>query len=214
MGLNSRDENNTTPPKYLDSVTKYTTPALCYVNGSGNQMYLPLIKPTETFRSGLYEFYYDSSKSAIHCVDASNVHKVVPNANRHSTTLLAGTYQPIVFYTFIKPLISSGGYRTVKNALKVTVNKQTITMPAGGKLYFRTIGTSPFGAELVGFNSDIGTQYPSGGKVSSILNGSNGFTINKQYAVSCTGGKGGGYAYVFYQYMAYPITLSANLALN
>lgn len=214
MAIGARDKNNTAPTTYLDSTTKYTTPALCYVNGSGSQRYLPLIKPDGTFRSGDNEYYYDSSKPAIHGVDASGVHRVVPNAYRYATSLPAGTYTASQFQSFISRLISSGSYRTVKTALNVTVNKQTITMPAGGKLYFRTIGTSPYGAQLVGFNSDVGTQYPTGSKITSILNSSNGFTNNRQYAVSNTGGVGGGYAYVFKQYNNYPITLSAELALN
>lgn len=213
MAINARDKNNTAPTTYLDSITRYTIHSLCYVNGSGSQMYLPLIVPDGTLRSGNYEYYYDSSKSVIHGVDASGVHRVVPNARRYATSLPAGTYTAVQFNAFISHLISSGSYRTVKTALNVTVNKQTITMPAGGKLYYRLIGTSPYGAELVGFNSDVGTQYPTGSKVSSILNSSNGFTTNRQYAVSCTGGVAG-YAYVFKQYNNYPITLSAELALN
>lgn len=64
-----------------------------------------------------------------------------------------GTYSPSSFKNLISQFISVNGSRTVSQSFTAIVNKTTVTVPAGGTLYYRHPYTSNPDVYIVGFTS-------------------------------------------------------------
>ena len=82
-----------------------------------------------------------------------NTKYVVPNKRVAAANydIPAGTYSPSAFKKLIESFISHNGSRAVKNNVSVTVNGQTVSILAGDKIYYTTLGSSPWYARAVGF---------------------------------------------------------------
>lgn len=104
---------------------------------------------------------------------------------KYEYSIPAGTYTPSVFKTLISQFISKNGSRAVMNDFTATVNSETITIPANGKVYFNA---SYSGVEMIGFDSK---SYGSVG---------GSFSTYKHYIVSSTSSS-------FTSYENYSITI-------
>ena len=127
---------------------------------------------------------------------------VVPPAD-----IPAGTYTPSSFKSLVTSFTGStfGSYRTLANAVSVTVNGQTLSLFSGTKIYFVSQGSSPWHAEAIGF----GVNYFQAASCQS----SNGFSTYKAYIVlaqpSATVTSEYCFNRVFATYEAYNITVSS-----
>ena len=187
---------------------KLTSPSLVYYY-SGTKWYYPLITPTGSFTYQGYIYSYDRSVGDTFGIGLSNTKYVVPNkrvAAQHYD-IPAGTYSPSAFKNLITKFISNNGNRVVKNSFSVTVNKQTISMAAGDRIYYTTQGSSPWYAKAVGF----GERYF---QVASCVD-KVGFTNYKSYIVETS--KSNSYVssycfnYVFRYYESFNITVNTGI---
>lgn len=131
---------------------KLTSPSLAYYY-SGTKWYYPLITKTGSFTYQGYKYSYDRSVGDTFGICLSNTKYVVPNKRVAAVNydIPAGTYTPSAFKNLIQKFISNNGSRTVKNNISVTVNGQTVSISAGGKIYYTTQGSSPWYARAVCF---------------------------------------------------------------
>lgn len=107
-----------------------------------------------------------------------------------SYDIAPGTYTPSVFKNLIAEKVSLNGSRTVSKSFTATVNGQTITVPVGAIIYYRT--TYSGGIYIVGFGTY--TDNTAAGGASS----SSGFTNYKTYIVDVTSGHGAVVSYSIY----------------
>ena len=128
------------------------SPKLGYYDGN-TKWYYPLIPPTATLTWGGYIYSYDRSVGDTFGVGLSGTKYVVPNKRVSAVNydIPAGTYSPSAFKNLISSFISNNGSRAVKNNVSVTVNGQTVSILAGDKIYYTTLGSSPWYAKAVGF---------------------------------------------------------------
>ena len=132
------------------STQKLTSPSLVYYD-SGTKWYYPLIKPTDSFIWNGYKFSYSKRVGDTFGIALDNTKYVVPNKRTVAYDIPAGTYSPSTFKNLINSFISLNGSRTVSNSFSVTVNGQTLSLPAGGRIWYVTQGSSPWYAEAVCF---------------------------------------------------------------
>ena len=187
---------------------KLTSPSLAYYY-NGTKWYYPLITPTGSFTYQGYIYSYDRSVGDTFGIGLSNTKYVVPNkrvAAQHYD-IPAGTYSPSAFKNLITKFISNNGNRAVKNSFSVTVNKQTISMVPGTKIWYVTQGSSPWYAKAVGFDT-------SWFQVAS-CESSRGFSTYKAYIVETS--KSNSYPnsycfnYVFRYYESFNITVNTGI---
>ena len=203
MGLKSNNNKALGP---WDSVP--FLPKLGYYDGS-TKWYYPLIKPTATLTWGSYVYSYDRSVGDTFGISLSNTKYVVPNKRVSAVTydIPAGTYSPSAFKNLIQKFISNNGSRAVKNNISVTVNGQTVSILAGDKIYYTTLGSSPWYARAVGF----GRQYF---EVASCVD-KVGFSNYKSYIVetSPSNSYASGIAFnkVFRSYASFNITVNTGI---
>ena len=150
------------------------SPKLVYYY-NGTKWYYPLITQNATLTWGGYVYSYDRSVGDTFGVGLSGTKYVVPNKRVSNYDIPAGTYSPSAFKKLIESFISHNGSRAVKNNVSVTVNKQTVSILAGDKIYYTTLGSSPWYATAVGF----GRQYFE----ASACADKTGFTDYKSYIV-------------------------------
>ena len=118
-----------------------------------------------------------------------------------------GTYTPSAFKSLIETYISVNSSRTVKNAFSVTVNKQTVSVEAGGSIYYKNnsaSGTVTLAGISFGEDAALSQMFGSG------VTSSTGFTKYKTYI--CYRGDGGP-AYFEY-YANYSITVNDDIEFN
>ena len=129
-----------------------TSPSLGYCY-AGTKLYYPLIKPTGSLTVSGYVYSYDRSVGDTFGIGLSGTKYVVPNKRVSAATydIPAGTYSPSAFKNLISSFISINGSRTVSNNISVTVNKQTVSILAGNKIYYVSQGSSPWYAKAVCF---------------------------------------------------------------
>ena len=181
------------------------SPKLGYYDGN-TKWYYPLIKPTSTLTLNGYVYSYDRSVGDTFGISLSNTKYVVPNKRVSAVTydIPAGTYSPSAFKKLIESFISHNGSRAVKNNVSVTVNGQTVSILAGAKIYYTTLGSSPWYARAVGF----GRQYF---EVASCVD-KVGFTNYKSYIVETSNSTSypNSYCfnYVFRYYASFNITVN------
>lgn len=184
------------------------SPKLGYYD-SGTKWYYPLIKPAATLTWGGYIYSYDRSVGDTFGICLSNTKYVVPNKRVSAVNydIPAGTYSPSAFKNLIQKFISNNGSRAVKNSFSVTVNKQTISLAAGDKIYYTTQGSSPWYARAVGF----GSRYF---EVASCDSGT-GFSRYKAYIVETSNSTSypNSYCfnYVFRAYASFNITVNTGI---
>ena len=152
------------------------SPKLVYYY-NGTKWYYPLITQNATLTWDGYVYSYDRSVGDTFGIGLSNTKYVVPNKRVSAVNydIPAGTYSPSAFKKLIESFISHNGSRVVKNNVSVTVNGQTVSILAGNKIYYTTLGSSPWYARAVGF----GRQYF---EVASCVD-KVGFTNYKSYIV-------------------------------
>lgn len=182
---------------------------------NGTKWYYPLIKPGSTLTWGDYIYSYDRSVGDTFGIGLSNTKYVVPNkrvAAQHYD-IPAGTYSPSAFKNLITKFISNNGNRAVKNSFSVTVNKQTISMAPGDKIYYTTQGSSPWYARAVGF----GERYF---QVASCVD-KVGFTNYKSYIVetsnsnsNATGACAVSFNIAFRYYASFNITVNTGISFR
>ena len=128
------------------------SPKLVYYY-NGTKWYYPLITQNATLTWGGYKYSYDRSVGDTFGIGLSGTKYVVPNKRVSAVTydIPAGTYSPSNFDNLIRSFISNNGSRAVKNSFSVTVNGQTLSLGAGDKIYYTTLGSSPWYARAVGF---------------------------------------------------------------
>ena len=183
------------------------SPKLVYYY-NGTKWYYPLITPTSTLTWDGYVYSYDRSVGDTFGVALNNTKYVVPNKKVAAYDIAPGTYTPSAFKKLVTSFIgsTSGSYRTLANAVSVTVNGQTISLSSGTKIYFLIEGSSPWAAAAIGFGV---THIESAACMSGI-----GFTNYKVYVVELAGSIYNvinDYCYnkVFATYDAYNITVSS-----
>ena len=120
---------------------------------NGTKWYYPLIEPTSRLTWGGYIYSYDRSVGDTFGIALDGTKYVVPNKRVSAVTydIPEGTYSPSAFKSLISSFISLNGSRTVSNNVSVTVNGQTVSILAGDKIYYTTLGSSPWYAKAVGF---------------------------------------------------------------
>ena len=118
----------------------------------------------------------------------------------YSPDIAKGTYSPSSFKNLISQFISVGGSRTVAQGFTAVVNRTSVTVPAGGTLYYRHPYTSNPDVYIVGFTSYL-------------------IQIDKAATDSFSSGK----TYVVYRspqsdyfnkYTDYPITITSDITFN
>lgn len=109
--------------------------------------YVPVVTSGGSVTIGSKVYSYTSSKPSFAVYDGS---QTLYLANTETTVVTsydipAGTYSPSTFENLIKNFISENGSRKVANAFSVTVNGQTVNVPANETLYYRKNGSSYMG---------------------------------------------------------------------
>ena len=118
--------------------------------------YIPAVTSGGSVTIGSTKYSYISSRPSFAVYDGS---QTLYLANAETTIVTsydipAGTYYPSTFENLIKNFISTNGSRKVVNAFSVTVNGQTIDVPANNSVYYRVNGSSwQGGARSVWFES-------------------------------------------------------------
>ena len=122
----------------------------------------------------------------------------------------AGTYTPSAFKNLINSFISINKSRTVKNSFSVTVNRQTLSIAAGTKIYYVSQGSSPWYARAVCFGNS--------GIDSAACGSRDGFSHYKDYIVETSNSNSypNSYCYnlVFKNYASFNITVSTGINFN
>ena len=160
------------------------------LDSNGSQVYYDTSSPTIAFVKGGKTYY---------C--AKDVTKEIP------ADIPAGTYTPSNFKSLVTSFTgsTSGSYRTLANAVSVTVNGQTLSLSSGTKIYFVSLGSSPWHAQAIGF----GVNYFQAASCQS----GNGFSQYKAYIVlaqpTATVTSDICFNRVFATYEAYNITVSS-----
>ena len=184
---------------------RITTPSLCYYQNNTIN-YLPLITKTGTLTINSKIWSYTTAVPTFHVVYNSTEY-VVPNKYEDNYDIAPGTYTPSAFNKLVTSFIgsTSGSYRTLANAVSVTVNRQTLSLSSGTKIYFMSMGSSPWFAEAICF----GTAYFQAASCQS----SDGFSGYKAYIVNTSKSNSYNSSYcfnrVFATYEAYNITVSS-----
>ena len=186
---------------------RVTTPSLCYYQNNAIN-YLPLITKTGTLNHNNKIWSYTTSIPTFHVI-YNNTEYVVPNKYEEvSYDIAPGTYTPSTFKKLVTSFTgsTSGSYRTLANAVSVTVNGQTLSLSAGTKVYYIVEGSSPWAAGAIGF----GVTHI---EVAACMPGV-GFTNHKVYVVEIAGSSYNVindwcYNKVFATYDAYNITVSS-----
>ena len=184
---------------------RVTTPSLCYYQNNA-VAYLPLITKTGTLTINSKIWSYTTSIPTFHVI-YNNTEYVVPNKYKENYDIAPGTYAPSAFKKLVTSFTGStfGSYRTLANAVSVTVHGQTISLSSGTKIYFVSQGSSPSHAEAIGF----GVNYCQAASCQS----SDGFSIYKAYIVlaqpTATVTSEICFNRVFATYEAYNITVSS-----
>ena len=182
------------------------SPKLVYYY-NGTKWYYPLITPTSTLTWSGYIYSYDKSIGDTFGVALNNTKYVVPNKRVAAYDIAPGTYTPSAFKKLVTSFTgsTSGSYRTLANAVSVTVNGQTLSLSSGTKIYFVSLGSSPWHAEAIGFGVDYF-------QVASCQSG-NGFSQYKAYIVlaqpTATVTSEICFSRVFATYESYNITVSS-----
>ena len=131
----------------------------------------------------------------------------MPNKRVAAYNIAPGTYTPSAFKKLVTSFIgsTSGSYRTLANAVSVTVNGQTLSLSSGTKIYFVSMGSSPWYAEAICF----GVSWFQAASCQS----SDGFSGYKAYIVDTSKSNSYPSSYcfnrVFATYEAYNITVSS-----
>ena len=122
--------------------------------------------------------------------------------DKYSPDIAAGTYSPSSFKNLISQFISVNGSRTVARSFTATVNGTSVTVPAGGTIYYRHPypDSSIINVYYVGFGSY--SDSPSNVARQS-------FVTNKTYCVY-NSSSATTYNY-FNKYSNYPITITADI---
>ena len=184
---------------------RVTTPSLCYYQNNAIA-YLPLITKTGTLTINSKIWSYTTSIPTFHVI-YNNTEYVVPNKYKENYDIAPGTYTPSAFKKLVTSFTgsTSGSYRTLANAVSVTVNGQTLSLSSGTKIYFVSLGSSPWHAEAIGF----GVNYFQAASCQS----SDGFSRYKAYIVlaqpTATVTSEICFNRVFATYEAYNITVSS-----
>lgn len=184
------------------------SPKLGYYD-NGTKWYYPLITPNSKLTWGGYVYSYDRSVGDTFGIALNNTKYVVPNKRVAAVNydIPAGTYSPSAFKNLIQSFISHNGSRAVKNNVSVTVNGQTVSILAGDKIYYTTLGSSPWYARAVGF----GRQYF---EVASCVD-KVGFTNYKSYIVETSNVNSYPtsycFNYVFRYYASFNITVNTGI---
>lgn len=154
------------------------------------------------------QVYYDTSSPTIAFQKGGKTYYCAKSVTKERISIPAGTYTPSNFKSLVTSFTSftPGSYRTLANAASVTVNGQTLSLPAGTKIYFLIEGSSPWAAAAIGFGA---THIAPAACVSGV-----GFTNYKVYVVELAGSIYNvinDYCYnkVFATYDAYNITVSS-----
>ena len=176
---------------------------------NGTKWYYPLITKTGTLTWNGYIYSYDKSIGDTFGVALNNTKYVVPNKRVQAVSydIAPGTYTPSAFKKLVTSFTGStfGSYRTLANAVSVTVHGQTISLSSGTKIYFVSQGSSPWHAEAIGF----GVNYFQAASCQS----SDGFSGYKAYIVNTSKSNSYNTSYcfnrVFATYEAYNITVSS-----
>ena len=161
--------------------------------GSGSQSSIvkiyniPLTMPTCTFSKAGYRFKNWNTRadgSGTAYLSGSSTFNTNANTTLYAiweegqSDILAGTYTPSQFKSLIAQYVSLNGRRTVKNSFTATVNEQTITVPVGATIYYRS--TYSGFVTIVGFGT-----YTN--EMDTVTNPYSGFTNYKTYIVSTDG---------------------------
>ena len=176
---------------------------------NGTKWYYPLITQNATLTWGGYKYSYDRSVGDTFGIGLSGTKYVVPNKRVSAVNydIPAGTYSPSTFKNLIQSFISNNGSRAVSNNISVTVNGQTVSILAGDKIYYTTLGSSPWYAKAVGF----GRRYF---EVASCVD-KVGFTNYKSYIVETSNSNSypNSYCfnYVFRYYASYNIKVNTDI---
>lgn len=120
--------------------------------------------------------------------------------DKYSPDIAKGTYSPSSFKNLIEQYISVGGSRTVAQGFTALVNGISVTVPAGGTIYYmHPYASSNHDVYLVGFGSTLtNTQSVA----------MNSFSSGKTYCVYSRGD-------IFTdQYSSYSITLAQGIKFN
>ena len=187
------------------------SPKLVYYY-NGTKWYYPLIQPTSKLTWGGYVYSYDRSVGDTFGIGLSNTKYVVPNKRVSAVTydIPAGNYNPTTFRNLISSFISINGSRIVDNSFSVTVNGQTLSIPAGTKIYYVSQGSSPWYAKAVCF----GTSWFQAASCES----GKGFSTYKAYIVetSSSGSYTSDICYnrVFRGYASYNITVNTGISFR
>ena len=106
---------------------RVTTPSLCYYQNNAIA-YLPLITKTGTLAINSKIWSYTTSIPTFHVI-YNNTEYVVPNKYKENYDIAPGTYTPSAFKKLVTSFTgsTSGSYRTLANAVSVTVNGQTLS---------------------------------------------------------------------------------------
>ena len=181
---------------------------------NGNTYYVPAMSTqgTKVF-GGTFNgssWYYDTSSPTIAFRKNGKTYYCSKSLTTESYDIPAGNYNPTTFRNLISSFISMNGSRTVSNSFSVTVNGQTLSIAAGDKIYYTTLGSSPWYAKAVGF----GRRYF---EVASCVD-KVGFTNYKSYIVETSSSS----KYVsdicfnrvFRGYASYNITVSTGIKFS
>lgn len=197
--------SNDGPWNWSGTPNRVTTPSLCYYQNNAI-VYLPLITKTGTLTINSKIWSYTTSIPTFHVI-YNNTEYVVPNKYEENYDIAPGTYTPSAFKKLVTSFTGStfGSYRTLANAVSVTVNGQTLSLSSGTKIYFVSQGSSPWHAEAIGFD----VNYFQAASCQS----SNGFSTYKAYIVNTSKSNSypSDYCFnrVFATYEAYNITVSS-----
>ena len=118
--------------------------------------------------------------------------------DKYAPDIAKGTYSPSSFKTLIEQFISVDGSRTVAQSFTATVNGTSVTVPAGGTIYYMNPYSNP-DTYLVGF----GTK--DNDNVFNVAQHS--FSTGKTYCVYSSGGILGAYS-------TFPINISSDTKFN
>lgn len=116
----------------------------------------------------------------------------------YSPDIAAGTYSPSSFKNLISQFISVGGSRTVAQGFTAIVNGTSVTVPAGGTIYYMHPYSNP-DTYLVGFGTKDNYNLYNVAQHS--------FRTDKTYCVYSSGG-------ILSEYSNYSITLAQDIKFN
>lgn len=115
-----------------------------------------------------------------------------------SSDIAAGTYSPSSFKNLISQFISVGSSRTVAQGFTAKVNGTSVTVPAGGTIYYMHPYSNP-DTYLVGFGTKDNYNLYNVAQHS--------FSTDKTYCVYSSGG-------ILSAYSNFPITLAQDIKFN